>query len=159
MADEWTGLDMADDATGALRDHAPDPLGVPDPDAPVSGHHPAPESSGVPASDAPEHEWSAARSLVFPIVRAAGTIGPQRIRRSTCCARARPLTPPRSWLRARRAGRLVHAGRWRLRRPHQRGAPALRGVDAAELAAAAGANLAAWSAMRRGRARMAMAAS
>ena len=68
MADEWTGLDIADEAPGALRDRPPDPLAVPDPDSPVSGHRPAPESTGSPA-EAPEHDWAAARALVFPILQ------------------------------------------------------------------------------------------
>ena len=147
MADEWTGLDMADDATGALRDHAPDPLGVPDPDAPVSGHHPAPETSTVAASDAPEHDWSAARSLVFPIIRAAGTLGapadtPLDVLRSSPAAHTTPLVaegPADLVVSFTLAGGgfdvLItgeHLLSW--------------GIDAAELAAAAGENLAAWSA-------------
>jgi hypothetical protein len=95
VADEWTGLDIADEATGALRDRAPDQLGVPDPDAPVSGHRRAPEATGT-AADAPEHDWSAARSLVFPIVRPAGTIGaaadtPLDVLRSSPAAHTVPL--------------------------------------------------------------------
>ena len=146
MADEWTGLDMADEATGALRDRPPDTLGVPDPDAPISGHHPAPESNAS-AVDAPEHDWAAARSLVFPIVRAAGTEGasadtPLDVLRSSSVFHTTPLVADGP------AGLVVsftlaaggfdvlingeHLLSW--------------GIDAAELAAAAGENLAAWSA-------------
>ncbi len=48
-----------------------------DPDAPVSGHHvkaPSPTSVSV-ASLAPEHDWDAARSQLFPTLRAVGTPG------------------------------------------------------------------------------------
>jgi hypothetical protein len=146
VADEWTGLDLADEATGALRDRAPDTLGVPDPDAPVSGHHPAPEASG-PAADAPEHDWSAARSLVFPIVRAAGTVGAQAdtpldVLRASPAAHTVPLVaegPAGLVVSFTLAGTgfdvLIngeHLLSW--------------GIDASELAAAAGSNLAAWSA-------------
>jgi hypothetical protein len=147
VADEWTGLDLADEAPGALRDHAPDPLAVPDPDAPVSGHHPAPGSTGVAASDAPEHDWSAARSLVFPILRPAGTIGaaadtPLDVLRSSPTAHTTPLVaegPAGLMVSFTLAGGgfdvLIngeHLLSW--------------GIDASELAAAAGDNLAAWSA-------------
>jgi hypothetical protein len=146
VADEWTGMDIADEATGALRDRAPDTLGVPDPDAPVSGHRPAPEAGGA-AADAPEHDWAAARTLVFPIVRPAGTTGaaadtPLDVLRSSPAAHTTPLVAEGP------AGLVVsftlagggfdvlingeHLLSW--------------GVDGAELAAAAGANLAAWSA-------------
>ena len=146
MADEWTGLDIADEATGALRDKAPDTLGVPDPDAPVSGHRPAPEPTGT-AAEAPEHDWSAARSLVFPIVRASGTIGqaadtPLDVLRSSPSGHTTPLVaegPAGLVVSFTLAGGgfdvLVngeHLLSW--------------GIDAAELAAAAGENLAAWSA-------------
>ena len=146
MSDEWTGLDLADEAPGALRDRAPDPLGVPDPDAPVSGHHPARESSGA-ASEAPEHDWEAARSLVFPTLRAVGTMGapadvPLDVLRSTPAAHTTPLVsdgPCGLVVSFSLAGGgfevLVngeHLLSW--------------SVDAADLAAAAGANLADWSA-------------
>ena len=68
------GRDVADDATGALRD-APPELAPIDPDAPVSGHV-VPRAAAVPASAAPEHDWSAARDNVYPLLRAAGTTGP-----------------------------------------------------------------------------------
>ncbi len=48
----------------------------PDPDAPVSGHRPGPwPSSEVSLADAPEHDWEAARSRIFPLLRPAGTAG------------------------------------------------------------------------------------
>jgi len=146
VADEWTGMDIADEATGALMDRAPDTLGVPDPDAPISGHRPAQEPGGA-ASDAPEHDWSAAHTLVFPIVRPAGTIGaeadiPLDVLRSSPAAHTTPLVA------AGPAGLVVsftlagggfdvlingeHLLSW--------------GITASELAAAAGTNLAAWSA-------------
>jgi hypothetical protein len=139
-------MDIADEAPGALRDRPPDHLGVPDPDAPVSGHRRAPESGGA-ASDAPEHDWSAAQTLVFPIVRPAGTAGaeadiPLDVLRSSPAAHTTPLVA------AGPAGLVVsftlagggfdvlingeHLLSW--------------GVTASELAAAAGRNLAAWSA-------------
>lgn len=66
--------DLADDATGALRTEAPDVLGPIDPDAPVSGHRPPPEPT-APTADAPEHDWAAAKSRVFPLLRPRGTVG------------------------------------------------------------------------------------
>lgn len=72
--DEWAGRDLADEATGALRVDPPDPLAPIDESAPISGHRspPAPASSGA---SAPEHDWSAAKDLVFPLLRPAGTAG------------------------------------------------------------------------------------
>ncbi|HEY8167631.1 MAG TPA: hypothetical protein VIF84_02845 [Candidatus Limnocylindrales bacterium] len=146
MADEWTGLDLADEATGALRDKPPDPLAVPDPDAPVSGHHPPRETTSS-AVDAPEHDWAAAQSLVFPILRAVGTIGapadvPLDLLRSSPTSHTTPLVadgPCGLVVSFTLAGGgfdvLVngeHLLSW--------------GIDASELAAVAGANLAAWSA-------------
>jgi hypothetical protein len=147
VADEWTGLDIADDAPGALRDRPPDHLGVPDPDAPVSGHHPAPESTGAAASDAPEHDWSAARSLVFPVVRAAGTVGAQAdipldVLRESPAAHTTPLVADGpadlvvSFTLAADGFDVLISGEHLL----------TWGIDATELAAAAGENLAAWSA-------------
>jgi hypothetical protein len=54
-------------------DPGPSPLEPIDPEAPVSGHHvPA---SGPRASTFPEHDWGAARGVVYPGLRAAGTGG------------------------------------------------------------------------------------
>jgi uncharacterized protein YtpQ (UPF0354 family) len=51
-----------------------DPLTPIDPDAPVSGHAPAPPAP-IEASRTPEHEWEAAASRIFPLLRPAGTPG------------------------------------------------------------------------------------
>ena len=146
MADDWSGRDLGDEATGALRDRAPDPLGMPDPDAPVSGHRPVREPSAA-ASAAPEHDWSAARALVFPVLRAPGTVGapadvPLDVLRSSSSAHTVPLVadgPCGLVVAFAMAGGgyevMVngdHLLSW--------------GVDPGELAAVAGANLAAWSA-------------
>jgi hypothetical protein len=66
--------DLADESPGALRDHAPDVLAPIDASAPVSGHTPPPEHHGS-VSESPEHEWSAAQSILFPILRPPGTPG------------------------------------------------------------------------------------
>ena len=68
------GRDMGDEA-GALRDSAPDVLAPIDADAPVSGHVPAPGSSGGSVTETPEHDWSAASSLIYPALRPLGTHG------------------------------------------------------------------------------------
>lgn len=69
--------DLADDATGALRDAPPDVLAPIDAGAPVSGHVVAqPEqSAGALLAESPEHDWSAARPLIFPALRPQGTHG------------------------------------------------------------------------------------
>jgi len=68
------GRDLADDSPGALRDTAPDVFAPIDAAAPVSGHVPPRESSGsITAS--PEHDWSAASAILFPILRPPGTPG------------------------------------------------------------------------------------
>ncbi len=66
--------DIGDEPRPAYRDHAPDLLTPIDPDAPVSGHVPAAEHAHV-ASLAPEHDWEAAASLIFPVLRPVGTQG------------------------------------------------------------------------------------
>jgi hypothetical protein len=66
--------DLADEATGALRTEAPNVLGPIDPDAPISGHRPPPDLT-VPGAEAPEHDWAAAKSRVFPLLRPPGTTG------------------------------------------------------------------------------------
>ena len=146
MADDWTGRDLGDEATGALRDRAPDPLARIDPDAPVSGHRPLP-GAGIPAASAPEHDWTAARSLVYPMLRPMGTSGaaadiPLDVLRSSALSHTTPLVAEGPCglvvsfvLEGAGFEVLVngeHLVSW--------------GVDAAELAATAGANLAAWSA-------------
>ena len=149
MADDWTGRDLADEATGSLRDKAPDTLGVPDPTAPVSGHRPAPAGGGPAGGGAaaPEHDWEAARGLVYPILRPAGTTGaaadvPLDVLRSSPVSHTTPLVSDGPCglvvsfvLQGGGFDVLVNAEHlvsW--------------GVDADELAGAAGANLAAWSA-------------
>lgn len=75
---------MDDQATGGRdggpgpnhdRDRPPPaPLTPVDPDAPVSGHWTEFPDAPV-ASLAPEHDWSAAASLIFPLLRPVGTVG------------------------------------------------------------------------------------
>jgi hypothetical protein len=68
--------DLADDATGALRDAPPDPLAPIDASAPVSGHVRAPaDSHAASIAESPEHDWSAASGILFPLLRPAGTQG------------------------------------------------------------------------------------
>ncbi|HET7473899.1 MAG TPA: hypothetical protein VFJ71_12295 [Candidatus Limnocylindrales bacterium] len=68
--------DLADEAPGALRDAAPDPLAPIDERAPVSGHVPASEGSHAALiAESPEHDWSAASGLIYPLLRPAGTQG------------------------------------------------------------------------------------
>lgn len=68
--------DMADEAPGALRDAAPNVLAPIDASAPVSGHVPAPEHAHAASiAESPEHDWNAARSLIYPALRPVGTKG------------------------------------------------------------------------------------
>jgi hypothetical protein len=70
------GLDMADEAPGALRDAAPDVLAPIDASAPVSGHVPAPEGHHAASiAESPEHDWKAAAALIYPALRPVGTTG------------------------------------------------------------------------------------
>ncbi len=66
--------DLADDSPGLLRDTAPDVLAPIDESSPVSGHQPPPAATGSIASS-PEHDWDTASSLLFPLLRPAGTQG------------------------------------------------------------------------------------
>ena len=66
--------DLADDAPAIIRDAPPDYLGAIDQSAPVSGHSPPPEA-GMSAADSPEHDWTSARTLLFPAFRPVGTMG------------------------------------------------------------------------------------
>ena len=68
------GRSLGDEPPSAWRDTAPDPLAPIDPDAPVSGHVPPPEPRRS-VVDAPEHDWSAASSLIYPTFRPVGTTG------------------------------------------------------------------------------------
>jgi uncharacterized protein YtpQ (UPF0354 family) len=72
--EHWAGRDLADEATGELRTKAPDILAPIDEDAPVSGHRPPPDLA-VRGAEAPEHDWSAAKARVFPLLRPPGTQG------------------------------------------------------------------------------------
>jgi hypothetical protein len=68
------GRDLSDGPPPAWRDSAPlvvDPI---DADAPISGHVPAAADAPSP-SLAPEHDWDAARAVLVPLLRPAGTGG------------------------------------------------------------------------------------
>lgn len=74
-----------------------DPLTPIDPDAPVSGHAAAPPPPTA-ASRAPEHEWEAAASRIFPLLRPPGTPGahvtaidPDALAASATVSHAQPL--------------------------------------------------------------------
>ena len=67
--------DLADDATGALRDTPPDVLSPIDASAPVSGHVPAPDAHAASIAESPEHDWSAASAILYPLLRPSGTQG------------------------------------------------------------------------------------
>lgn len=67
--------DLGDEPAPALRDRPPDVLAPIDENAPVSGHRPAPPEHRVPASEAPEHDWEAASSRLFPLLRPVGSRG------------------------------------------------------------------------------------
>ncbi len=66
--------DMGDEPPGTIRDTAPDMLAPIDASSPVSGHVPAPASTG-PVADTPEHDWTAASSIIYPALRPVGTQG------------------------------------------------------------------------------------
>ena len=66
--------DLGDEPPASLRHAAPDVLTPIDISSPVSGHVPAPESSR-PMAETPEHDWSAASRLLFPLLRPTGTQG------------------------------------------------------------------------------------
>jgi hypothetical protein len=66
--------DLGDEAAGTLRDTAPDLLSPIDASAPVSGHVPPPEHAASIA-ESPEHDWAAASSILFPMLRPPGTQG------------------------------------------------------------------------------------
>jgi len=71
--------DHGDEPAPAYRDAAPDVLAPIDASAPVSGHVPPPERTSS-VTESPEHDWSAAAPLIFPVLRPPGTQG-QRIDR------------------------------------------------------------------------------
>ena len=89
--------DHGDEPAPAWRDAAPDPLAPIDPDAPVSGHVRAPEAA-APITSAPEHDWGAAASRIYPLLRPAGTSGlrvdeldPRQLLEEGLKGRAEPL--------------------------------------------------------------------
>lgn len=66
--------DIGDAPPATMRDSPPDYLAPIDASAPVSGHMPPPEST-VSIVESPEHDWEAARALVYPAFRPVGTQG------------------------------------------------------------------------------------
>jgi hypothetical protein len=68
--------DIGDAPPPAWREKAPNLLGKIDDDAPISGHH-RPAEDGVPVSESPEHDWAAAASSVFPVLRPSDAAGPR----------------------------------------------------------------------------------
>jgi hypothetical protein len=66
--------DLGDQPAPAWRDQAPDVLTPIDPDAPVSGHHPADPGGSSPAL-APEQDWQAAAAILMPLLRPVGSSG------------------------------------------------------------------------------------
>jgi hypothetical protein len=68
--------DLGDEPPGSFRDTAPDRLAPIDASSPVSGHVPAhPTMAASSISESPEHDWSAAAGLLFPLLRPSGTHG------------------------------------------------------------------------------------
>ncbi|HLY14905.1 MAG TPA: hypothetical protein VKR24_11195 [Candidatus Limnocylindrales bacterium] len=66
--------DLGDGPPASWRDAAPQLLEPIDADSPVSGHVPA-AADAPPVSLAPEHDWDAARVLLVPLLRPAGQVG------------------------------------------------------------------------------------
>lgn len=66
--------DMGDEPPGTIRDTAPDVLAPIDASSPVSGHVPAPESTSS-VTETPEHDWTAASTIIYPALRPVGTQG------------------------------------------------------------------------------------
>jgi hypothetical protein len=66
--------DLGDEPPSSFRDTAPDVLAPIDASAPVSGHV-VPEGVRHSIAEAPEHDWSAASALLFPLLRPSGTHG------------------------------------------------------------------------------------
>lgn len=112
----------------------------------VSGHRPA-STEGTHIAESPEHDWGAARSLVYPILRPPGTIGADPevkldILRSMRAQHTIPLAAPGP------AGLVVS---FAMKGPGfdilVNGEHLLSwAIEAGELATVAGSNLAAWSA-------------
>lgn len=68
--------DMGDEPPGTIRDTAPDVLAPIDASSPVSGHVPAPEATSS-VTETPEHDWTAASTIIYPALRPVGTQGLQ----------------------------------------------------------------------------------
>ncbi|TFG68079.1 MAG: hypothetical protein E4H24_04550 [Thermomicrobiales bacterium] len=66
--------DLGDEPAPAIRDSAPDYLAPIDESSPVSGHSPAPVAR-TSMAEAPEHDWTKARTLIYPAFRPIGTQG------------------------------------------------------------------------------------
>jgi hypothetical protein len=68
--------DIGDAPPPAWREAGPNLLGKTDENAPISEHH-RPAEDGVAVRDSPEHDWAAAASSVFPVLRHPDTPGPR----------------------------------------------------------------------------------
>jgi hypothetical protein len=66
--------DLGDEPAPGWRDQAPDVREPVDPNAPVSGHHPA-DPGGPSPADAPEQDWQAAARILMPLLRPVGSSG------------------------------------------------------------------------------------
>lgn len=66
--------EMGDGPPASWRDAAPQLLEPIDAGGPVSGHVPA-AADAPSVSLAPEHDWEAARAVLVPLLRPAGTVG------------------------------------------------------------------------------------
>ncbi|HXU86918.1 MAG TPA: hypothetical protein VN773_14045 [Verrucomicrobiae bacterium] len=67
--------DLGDEPPASYRSQAPDVLSPIDASSPVSGHTVASESNAGSIAASPEHDWSAAERLLFPLLRPTGTQG------------------------------------------------------------------------------------
>ena len=66
--------DFGDEPPASFRDAAPDVLAPIDERAPVSGHVPA-GNHAASIAESPEHDWSAASAIIYPLLRAPGAQG------------------------------------------------------------------------------------
>lgn len=66
--------DLGDEPPPSYRDAPPDLRSPIDASAPVSGHVPAPLATNT-VVETPEHDWSAAAGMLFPLLRPSGTHG------------------------------------------------------------------------------------
>ena len=71
------GRDLGDEPPAGLRDTAPDVLAPIDASSPVSGHVAgwAQPPAAPSVAESPEHDWTAAAPLLFPLLRPSGTQG------------------------------------------------------------------------------------